>query len=129
MNVNLNELLLEFLSEEGYRPHVDDDGDITFRCEGMSYLCLHDDGDELFFRIVLPAIYDVDDNNRARVLEGVDTVCRERKVIKAFTVGNKVWLSFEILADTTPVMADIVPRAISMLSQGRLAFYEAIGEN
>ena len=38
------------------------------------------------------------------------------KVVKAYTpVPDAIWISFEIIVDTTPVLADFVPRGIAML--------------
>lgn len=38
------------------------------------------------------------------------------KVVKAYTpVPDAIWISFEVIVDTTPVLADFVPRGIAML--------------
>ena len=39
-----------------------------------------------------------------------------------------VWVAFEILADTTPELGDIVPRAINLLDGGRIAFLARLEE-
>jgi hypothetical protein len=39
-----------------------------------------------------------------------------------------VWVAFEILADTTPEIGDIMPRAITLLKGGRIAFLARLEE-
>jgi hypothetical protein len=39
-----------------------------------------------------------------------------------------VWVAFEILADTTPELRDIVPRAINLLQGARIAFLAKLEE-
>ncbi len=126
MDTNVHELILEYLRNEGYRPNVDDDGDINFKCTGLTFLVLKDDNDEDFIRICLPYICEVNDDNRIAVLEACHNLCLMRKVIKAFIVNNHVWVVFEILADSTPEVSDFVPRAIDMLQQGREFFYKSL---
>jgi hypothetical protein len=124
--MKLNELLLDFLQEEGYRPQVDpNDGEITFKSEGLTYSFFPDENDDQYFRLMLPAIYDVNEDNKYDVLEAIDKTNFDMKVIKLYIVHERsVWAAFEILADTTPEMKDIVPRAINMLRHGRAEFYQ-----
>jgi len=49
------------------------------------------------------------------------------KVVKAYTpVPDVVWVGFEVLVDSTPVLADFVPRRINMLRAAQRKFYETI---
>lgn len=49
------------------------------------------------------------------------------KVVKAYTpISDAVWIGFEVLIDSTPVLADFVPRGIKMLRAGQEHFYEAL---
>ena len=70
-------------------------------------------------------------------LKAINDVNSNIKVVKLYTMemenedGKKstsVWVAFEILADTTPEMADIVPRAIALLKGGRIAFLARLEE-
>ncbi|MBR5728022.1 MAG: hypothetical protein IKX39_05160, partial [Muribaculaceae bacterium] len=85
--MKLNELLLDFLQEEGYRPQVDpNDGEITFKSEGLTYSFFPDENDEQYFRLMLPAIYDVNEENKYEVLEAIDKTNFDMKVIKLYIV-------------------------------------------
>ena len=52
-----------------------------------------------------------------------------KPVYRAYTMQeNEVWIGFEILVDSTPVVADLVPRALSMLNGGARKFFQALQE-
>ncbi|MBQ4367068.1 MAG: hypothetical protein II786_03170 [Muribaculaceae bacterium] len=127
--MNLNDLMLEFLRSEGYRPDVTDFG-LAFKVEGLSFLFLKDDNDDQYFRLMMPGIYDINDDNEYEVLKALNETNASMKVVKLYTMGEDddrdVWVAFEILADSTPELKDFVPRAISLLRAGRRDFYQRI---
>lgn len=124
--MNLKEMMMQFLKEEGFCPKEDEYG-IDFKCEGRVFTFRHDEDDEQFFRLMLPSIFEVTDENRDSVLRAMNEVNTKVKVVKAFTPRpNYVWIGFEVLVDSTPVLDDIVPRALAILCGAQKVFYEAI---
>lgn len=124
--MNLKELMMQYLQEEGFCPKEDEYG-IDFKCEGRAYAFLYDEDDDRFFRLMLPNIYEVTDENRDEVLRALNVTNDRVKVAKAYTpIPNYVWVGFEVLVDSTPVLDDIVPRALATLRGAQVAFYEAI---
>ena len=116
----------EYLISEGFRPEETDYG-IDFRFEGRSFVFFQDDDDEQYFRLMMPNIFEVTEENREFVLEALNQTNTEMKVVKAYTpIPEAVWVGFEILVDSTPVLSDLVPRALNMLRTARQTFYEAI---
>jgi hypothetical protein len=112
------DLVKEYLAQEGYRYEIDNDGDVHFKYQGVNLFFTDSGNDSNFFRIIMPSIYDVD-NNRVKVLEAANTVTRDIKVLKAFLVGDHLWLSIEIFIDSTPELADFFPRCLDILYEGR----------
>lgn len=126
--MNLKDMMLEYLREEGFCPKETDFG-LAFKCEGKNFLFIYDDEDEQYFRLMMPGIFDMTEENRDTVLYALNEVNNSLKVIKAYTMQeNEVWIGFEILVDSTPVVADLVPRALSMLNGGARKFFMAIQE-
>ena len=134
--MDLTKLVFDFLAEEGFRPHETEFG-IAFKSEGLNFLFFKDDEDEQYFRLMMPAIFEVTEDNEDMILKAMNDVNGNIKVVKLYTMemedekGNKstsVWVAFEILADTTPEMVDIVPRAITLLKGGRIAFLTKLEE-
>ena len=132
--MDLNKLMMDYLAEEGFRPHETPFG-IAFKNEGINYLYFKDPEDEQYFRLMMPAVFVVTEDNEDMVLKAMNDVNGNIKVVKLYTMnmsdeeGKKdvsVWVAFEILADTTPELGDIVPRALSLLQGGRMAFFSQI---
>ena len=134
--MDLNKLMMNYLADEGFRPHETPFG-IAFKSEGVNFLYFKDPEDEQYFRLMMPAIFEVTEDNEDMVLHAMNDVNSNIKVVKLYTMdlndedGNKetsVWAAFEILADTTPELSDIVPRAIALLMGGRHAFLAKLEE-
>ena len=134
--MDLNKLMIDFLAEEGFRPHETEFG-IAFKFEGFNFLYFKDSEDEQYFRLMMPAIFEVTEDNEDMILKAMNDVNSNIKVVKLYTMdmadeeGKKdvsVWVAFEILADTTPELADFVPRALSLLQGARMAFLARLEE-
>ena len=134
--MDLNKLMFDFLAEEGFRPHETPFG-IAFKNEGFNFLYFKDEDDELYFRLMMPAIFVVTEDNEETIMRVMNDVNGTIKVVKLYTMDmadendkkeTSVWVAFEILADTTPELSDIVPRAIALLMGGRHAFLAKLEE-
>lgn len=126
--MTLKELMMQYLKEEGYLPQETEFG-LDFKCEGRSYVFFYDADDDQYFRLMMPNIYDVTDENRDAVLVALNKTNTTVKVVKAYTpIPQAVWIGFEVLVDSTPVLSDFIPRAISMLRTAQQTFYEALQE-
>ena len=134
--MDLNKLMMDYLAEEGYRPHETPFG-IAFKNEGMNFLFFKDEEDEQYFRLMMPAIFVVTEDNEETIMRVMNDVNGSIKVVKLYTMDledeegkseTSVWIAFEILADTTPELKDIVPRAISLLQGARIAFLSQLEE-
>ncbi len=134
--MDLNKLMIDYLAEEGYRPHETPFG-IAFKSEGYNFLFFKDEDDEQYFRLMMPAIFVVTEDNEETILRVMNDVNGNIKVVKLYTMDiddedgkteRSVWVAFEILADTTPELKDIVPRAITLLQGGRVAFLSKLEE-
>ena len=123
-----SELLMDYLKKQGLGPERDNDNDIIFKYQMRTFIYFNnDDDDDLFFRLSMPGIYDVTDDNRLAVLEAINEVNKMVKVVKLLIPRDDVWVNTEILLDTTPVMDDFVPRLLNILMGAQKEFYEQIG--
>ena len=131
--MDLKKLMMDYLAEEGFRPHETEFG-IAFKIEGFNFLY---EEDEQYFRLMMPAIFEVTEDNEEMIMRAMNDVNGNIKVVKLYTMdledekGKKstsVWVAFEILADTTPEIGDIVPRAINLLKGARIAFLAKLEE-
>ena len=134
--MDLNKLMMEFLAEEGFRPHETEFG-IAFKSEGLNFLYFKDADDEQYFRLMMPAIFVVTEDNEETIMRVMNDVNGSIKVVKLYTMNledeqgkeeTSVWVAFEILADTTPELSDIVPRALALLRSARVSFLARLEE-
>ena len=129
-------MMMEFLAEEGFRPHETPFG-IAFKSEGLNFLYFKDEDDEQYFRLMMPAIFVVTEDNEETIMRVMNDVNGSIKVVKLYTMNledeqgkeeTSVWVAFEILADTTPELSDIVPRALALLRSARVSFLARLEE-
>jgi len=122
-----SEMVLNYLKEQGFCPQLDDDV-IVFKYQMCTFAFFVDDDDDKFFRLALPSIFDVTEDNRISVLEATNELNKRLKVVKAFIPNDEVWLSAETLMDETPELDDFVPRILGILFSARQKFYGIISE-
>lgn len=118
------EMVMDYLKEQGLCPKIDDDGDIAFKYEMRNFYFFNNKDDEAFFRLAMPGIYDVTDDNRYAVLEAINELNKTYKVMKAIVPSTEVWLTTEIFMDSTPELDDFVPRLLRILMNAQKDFYE-----
>lgn len=121
-----SEMVFQWLKQQGFCPQIDQDGDIQFKYQMRNFYYFNNDDDESFFRLAMPGIFDVTDENRYAVLETMNEINKMFKIMKAFIPNNDVWLSTEILLDSTPEVGDLIPRLLNSLLHGQQDFYELI---
>ena len=134
--MDLNKMMMEFLAEEGFRPHETPFG-IAFKFQGLNFIYIKDEEDDQYFRLMMPSIFEITEDNEDMVMRILNEVNGSIKVVKLYTMDlededgkaeTSVWVAFEILADTTPELKDFVPRAVNLLQSARIAFLSKIEE-
>lgn len=120
------EMVLDFLRKQGFLPEVNDKGNLVFKYQMCTFLYINNDEDEEFFQLIMPAIYDVTDENRDVVMDAANKVNQRLKVCKAVILDDEVWLFFEILLDSSPDVSTIIPRALGILQGARQEFYQNV---
>lgn len=111
-------LSYEWLAQEGYRPTIDEDNDVTFKAEGY-YFYIYNDSDSEYLRILLPNIKFVDDDSLDEYLSAL-LACNEisynKKLVKAYIDDdNYVDLSISTYIDDTPLVGEFLDTAIYFL--------------
>lgn len=122
--ITAKQILLEYLKENSIAASKSKVG-INFQVDGWNFLLWHDADDPLFFRLTLPGIYDVTDNNYAQALMACNTLNWNYKVVKASLyeyeeAGKRhasVWVCYEQLFDGSVSDTELVPRAIQALME------------
>ena len=119
--------LLNHLRTEGYPAERDDDGDIRFKREGMTYALCFDESDPDFAKLILPNIWRIDSElELQQALAAIDQVNRRMKLVKAHTQAGAVWFTVELLVDGQSMWERYLPRAVQAITRAVMMFGEAM---
>ena len=131
------DLVVKFLKENNIQPEKTEFG-MRFFLEDWSFLLWEDPDDPAFFRLMLPGIFDVTDENFAETILFCNQINMDYKVVKAlvysFDAEKKgdeemnVWISFEQILDKTPEVGDLVPRAVNSMLNAAHDFVQKMTE-
>jgi len=122
------EMYREFLAEEGYVPRLDEDGDVVFKCEGMTFIIVTEE-DEQYFRMVCPNFWSIDSEEELdRVAHAACEVTSRIKVAKVYPVEGNTWAAVEMYCSPPEAVLPVLRRAISTLRHVINAFQSAMRE-
>ena len=129
------QLVSKYLKSVGVATQKNDLG-LNFTYEGWNFLLWDDADDPLFFRLILPGVFDVTDDNFAKAIMACNNVNWNFKVVKAVLYdiedehdkGDSVCICFEQVLDTTPQVEDLIPRAVHSLIAAAEAFAKEMME-
>jgi hypothetical protein len=114
------ERYLTFLAEEGYRPWIDDYGEVSFKCEGRSYFIEIDENDEEYFCLAYPCFWRIESNEElAQVKEAALAVTADTKVVKTYPVGDtNTWATIELFCFPPETFTAVFDRCLRALRAG-----------
>ena len=123
------QIVSKYLREKGVAVKRNDLG-LNFSSQGWNFLLWNDKDDSSLFRLTLPGIFDVTDDNFAQAIMACNNVNWNYKVVKAVLYeyeygkekGASVWMCYEQQLDAKPNLEVIVPRAIQSLLSACDAF-------
>lgn len=107
---------LDILADEGFRPSIDEDGDVEFRYEGGFYGILIDPRDEAYVRVVFPNFWPIESRDESeRVTRACVYATGKTKVAKVYTVRENVWAAIEIFCPDVEAFRAVFPRCMGAL--------------
>ena len=116
---------LQYVSEQGYRPKIDADGDVEFMKEGFTcYISVQTD-DDAYFRMLLPNFWPLPtDEELAKAIHACNYANRYSKVVKLAVSKPKknVNASFEAFLGDKDGFKPIFERALRSLIYGLSTF-------
>lgn len=128
MNVHAT-ALLDHLHAEGFPAELDSDGDIRFKCEGLSYVLCFDADDPSFGKLVLANVWEIEHPaEMQQALAALDQVNRKVKVVKGHTHRDQVWFTVELWLDQQSRWSDFLQRAVRALGYALTLFAGQITE-
>ena len=122
--MNAKELVVDFLRANQIEPEKTEFG-LRFFLDNWSFLLWEDPQDPAYFRLTLPGIFDVTDENFAEAIMACNAINMQYKVVKAILYefdgekeeenASNIWICFEQILDNTPEVGDLVPRSVESM--------------
>ena len=126
---SLQDLYMGFLTQEGYQPQIDSDGDVAFKREGRNYFINIDAADPKFVRIVLPGFWVIkDESERLRALAAAEHATCTMKAAKVFTIKSRVWAAVDVSMEKPEDLKPLLGRSLILLDGGAGAFVKRMNE-
>lgn len=122
--MNAKELVVDFLKANQIEPEKTEFG-LRFFIDNWSFLLWEDPQDPAYYRLTLPGIFDVTDENFAEAIMACNAINMQYKVVKAILYdfdgekeeenASNIWICFEQILDNTPEVGDLVPRSVESM--------------
>lgn len=101
-----------------------DNTHLFFSISGMQFLAEYDSAqDPTYFRLMLPAIDTIDDNNEIQLLRHATNITTKYKVGKIIRLGDSLWITIDNFVygewDANPLFARDIAVARDMLNDYR----------
>jgi len=123
--VTKTDIYMEYLTEEGFRPKLDEEGDIVFKSEGKTYVLFASTGDEQLFRLGALWIWPIEsEEERQRALAAAADATCTLKVAKVYPVHDNIWVTVEMLFEQPEHFRGVFLRALSLVQAGVNRFNE-----
>lgn len=78
------EQIMATLEKKGYRPELDNDGDILLRYQMKSIFVLTGDEDDSYVSVMLPQFHEIEEGKETLVLAVCNKMTRELKLAKVY---------------------------------------------
>ena len=91
----MKEKILEAFRELGFKLEEEEGMGYFFNYEGLNLLYMYNESDEEFLNIAIPGIVEVEEDRMLQICALLEKINSTLKYIKAYMVGNSVWLFYE----------------------------------
>ncbi|MGI8748004.1 MAG: hypothetical protein ACR2J4_06615 [Deinococcus sp.] len=107
----------DFLTEEGFRPKLDEDGDVYFRFEGSTYIVITAHGDATALALMLPSFWPIEDPaERLRALEAAMHAQRSVRIGRVVVFDETVSASVNAYLPDAASFRAVLLRSLEGLS-------------
>lgn len=124
-----HEIVVSVLQSLGFKPQIDDDGDIFVRYQMKTFYVMGaNSDDEDYLVVVYPQMYEVNEGEETKVLATCNKTTREIKLVKVYidqTLKN-VSASCEFYYNGEESLKTCLDKAIEILGMVRLTFIKTM---
>lgn len=114
----------DYLSNEGYKPTIDEDDDVLFKAEGYTFYVDNDKSDDTYLQIVLPYVHEVDAEDLVETLATCSRITSEKKLVQAFVDDGDVMFCTDTYIGSGGNMNEFIDSSITFMIRALSAFRE-----
>lgn len=124
------EMIFEAIENLGYKPHVDDDGDICVRYQMKSIFFLTGQEEEQYVSAILPQFSEVQEGEETMTLAICNKVSREIKLAKVYIdqTLKSVTASCEFFYTDMDSLKNNVEHSLNILGMVRSTYFKVRSE-
>ena len=116
---------MEYLSEEGFRPELDKDGDIYFKYEGKHHYIVLREKDLQFVQLIHPRFWSIDsEEERQKALVAANLATGRCKCCKVYVGEDNTTAGIELFVAEPGHAVAVLERALRALQNGVNTFIE-----
>lgn len=121
------EQISKVLEELGYKPQVDDDGDLMVRYQMKSIYAIVGDDDEHYVVMTIPQFFDIEEGEEPVALAVCNKLTRELKLAKVYVdhTFKKVSANCEFYYTDEGALKDNVEKSLKLLGVVRTMYKNA----
>lgn len=82
--MNKKEMILSILEEKGYKPEIDNDGDVFIRYQMKTVFVIVGSADDNYVAVLLPQFHEIAEGEESIVLATCNMMTRELKLVKVY---------------------------------------------
>ena len=125
-------LAWDFLSNEGYKPYIDEDNDVVFKAEGYTFYVDNTPSDGNYLGIVMPYLMEVDSEDLLSTFAAMaacNEITREKKLVQAYISDDgDVMFCADTYIGSGGDMDEFLDAAITFMIRGLKSFNDLYNE-
>ena len=125
--MNLKEQVIEKLLELGFQPElIDETFGYRFKYEGMNLLFSPEDAESKTIHLLMPGIFDVNEENRLDVLETIVKLAGKMKFVQPMIIQDSVWLNYQHYLEDHEPTAGLLEHMVRVLAYSTMEFHKIL---
>ena len=124
----MKEKILKTFSDLGFKLEEEEGVGYSFNYEGLTLLYMYNESDEEFLNIALPGIVEVEEGRMLQTCALQEKINSTLKYVKAYMLGNSVWLFYEREIIGEEDLMTVISRMILHLEAGLVFARKAMAE-
>ena len=124
----MKEKILKTFSDLGFKLEEEEGVGYSFNYEGLTLLYMYNESDEEFLNIALPGIVEVEEGRMLQTCALQEKINSTLKYVKAYMLGNSVWLFYEREIIGEEDLTTVISRMILHLEAGLVFAQNAMAE-